>query len=264
MNLQDKQVVLTGATGGIGAATANRLAAEGAHLLLTGRNEDKLRTMVGELTGSGHDYLVADLTQAEGRKALYLKACEFGVDLLINNAGANELALLTNLDDQLVADIVQLNLTVPMLICRDFIPLLKVGNESTIVNVGSILGSIGYAGSTVYCATKFGVRGFTESLRRELADTPINVVYFAPRATDTSLNSDAMQKMNQALGAKVDSPAEVADHLLKALKEQTGKNYYLGWPESLFVRINSLLPSLVDKSLLKQLATIQKFASHQK
>ena len=262
MKLEGKKIVLTGATGGIGAEVAKALAARGAVLLLSGRRQMELEIVRDQLQGEGHECVLADITSAEGRRRLIEVADRFGMEILINNAGANELALLEDLDDAQIEKTLAVNLISPMELCRDALPILKQ-NKGTLLNVGSILGSIGYAGSTAYCASKFGLRGFTEALRRELADTPVNVIYFAPRATDTALNSDSMKAMNQELGAHVDSPLLVAEHLVSALQQGVGKNVYLGWPESLFVRINSILPQLVDKSLLKQLATIRKYARGQ-
>ena len=262
MKLNGKRVVLTGASGGIGAALAVELAQQGCQLLLVGRNQDKLQQLLNSLEGANsHQLLSVDLTTREGRSRLLEVAASQPVDILINCLGINQLALLENKTEQDVEQILQTNLTVPILLCKQFTPLLQQRPESAIVNIGSILGSIGYAGSTVYCASKFGLRGFTESLRRELASGNIRVVYFAPRATDTALNSDEMTAMNKALGNTVDTPVVVAKELVKTLRSSRLQRF-LGWPEAFFVRINSLLPGLVDKSLLKQLPIIRQFAGN--
>lgn len=260
MKLNGKRVVLTGASGGIGAAIAAELARQGCQLLLAGRNFDKLQQLKNSLEGTcNHQLLAVDLTTREGRSQLLEEAASQPVDILINCLGINQLALLEHKTEQDVEQILQTNLTVPVLLCQQFTPLLLERPESAIVNIGSILGSIGYAGSTVYCASKFGLRGFTESLRRELASSNIRVVYFAPRATDTALNSDEMTAMNKALGNTVDTPEVVAKELVKTLQSSRLQRF-LGWPEAFFVRINSLLPGLVDKSLFKQLPIIRQFA----
>ncbi|WP_350609614.1 SDR family NAD(P)-dependent oxidoreductase, partial [Pseudoalteromonas sp. 41-MNA-CIBAN-0057] len=79
------------------------------------------------------------------------------------------------------------NLAVPMKLCQLFLEQLQA-NTGTIVNVGSSFGSIGYPYQTLYCASKFGLRGFSEALSRELSDTGVRVTYLAPRATDTDIN----------------------------------------------------------------------------
>ncbi len=261
MVLSKKYVVLTGATGGIGQEVARALDKEGCRLLLTGRNQEKLNSLLKSLKGVNHHAVCADLQSEEGREALLNMAKKHSVDILINMLGVNQLCLADDMTDKNIDEIVSTNLIVPMKLCRDFIPLLGQQESSVIVNVGSILGSIGYAGSSAYCGSKFGLRGFTESLRRELAATTTKVLYFAPRATSTALNTFAMQSMNQELGTVVDEPAEVARQLVLALKKGSRlKMYYLGWPEAFFVRLNGLLPNIVDKALFKKLAIIRRYA----
>lgn len=263
MNIAGKTILLTGATGGIGEAIAAGLARTGARLILTGRNRAKLEQLKLQLSGSGHLAIVVDLASVEERARLKALAEQEQVDILINNAGLNQLSLHAGVTDREISRLIELNLSVPMMLCRDFIELLRTRPEAAIVNVGSILGSIGFAGSALYCATKFGLRGFTEALRRELADSAINVVYFAPRAAATAINSDNMVAMNAALGTAVDAPAIVAKSLLQVLQAKNPHNHYLGWPEKLFVRLNSVLPKLVDNALRKKLPTIQRFAQRQ-
>ena len=127
------------------------------------------------------------------------------------------------------------------------------------VNLGSTFGSIGYPGFSAYCASKFALRGFSEALRRELADTRVKVLYFAPRATRTSMNAANVVAMNDELHQAMDEPQEVAQQLLQAIRREDDE-HYLGWPEKFFVRLNSLLPRVVDQALRKQLPIIQRFA----
>ena len=261
MKLAGKKVVLTGASGGIGGAIAKALAVEGGQILLTGRNTSKLTAVMEELEGAGHSMLVADLNNSEGRSSLLEAANAFQAEILINGMGTNQLCLLETTNDSDIKSIIATNLLVPIQLCKDFLPLLSNYPNAAIVNIGSILGSIGYAGSSIYCASKFGLRGFTESLRRELADTNINVIYFAPRATNTELNSVEMQQMNKELGNAVDEPDWVASMLVKTLKDRNSTNCYLGGPEAFFVRLNNLFPGLVDKALFKQLPVIRRFSN---
>lgn len=261
MQLDGKPIVLTGATGGIGSAIAQALDAAGARLLLTGRDRQRLEQLHEQLRSGRHQLLIADLTTVAGRQTLVDSARAFGAQGLINNAGTGQLSLLEQMQDTDIEHLIAVNLTTPIQLCKALTPLLREHHDSFIVNVGSILGSIGYAGSTAYCASKFGLRGFTEALRRELADTPINVIYFAPRATDTPLNSVRMQALNRDLGSAVDQPEAVAARLIHSLTKSRRNNHFLGWPEAFFVRLNSLLPALVDGALRKKLPLIRRHAT---
>lgn len=259
MNLHGKTILLTGATGGIGAEVALALSQAGASLLLTGRDQDKLVALLARLSGSGHQALAADLANPDDRAKLVAKAQRMPIDILINLAGTNEFSLLTDTSEASIAQQLDMNLLAPITLCHDLATHLAVQRESAIVNVGSILGSIGFAGSSVYCASKFGLRGFTEALRREYADTPLQVLYVAPRATDTAMNSAQVRQMNAELGTATDSPQQVARQIVDALQHER-RVRYLGWPERLFVRLNALFPALVDRALRKQLPIIRRYA----
>lgn len=260
MQLKGKKILLTGATGGIGRAIAKALSDEGAILILTARDNEQLIALKDSIGNQPHHILSLDLNNEQGRRKLADVAEQEQVDILINNAGVNRLSLLESTDDAEISQMMNTNLVVPMMLCREIVKMLRHRPESAIVNIGSIFGSIGYAGSASYCASKFGLRGFTEALRREVADSSVKIIYFAPRATDTPLNSDKMNALNKALGNAVDSPEYVAQRLVKALHDDRPHSYFLGWPEAFFVRLNALLPKLVDNALLKQLPVIRRFA----
>lgn len=259
MSDHTQKFVITGASGGIGAAIAERLAREGYALLLAGRSQQKLDTIRQSLDGDQHQTLACDLTDAAGVGALASAAQAFGANGLINCLGINLLAELAQTSPQAIAQIIATNLVAPMNCCAALTPILRTHGQATIVNLGSILGSIGFAGSTAYCASKFGLHGFTEALRRETAEAGITVIYLAPRATATTLNTDAMMQLNQALGNAVDPPEWVAGQTLMAIKAGRSRDYFLGQPESFFVRLNALFPGLVDKALAKNLRLIKKF-----
>lgn len=263
MNLKGKTVLLTGASGGIGRAVALGLAQEGACLLMTGRSGKKLDHLLSEVNDVSADqnaYFQCDLAEPSERSALVKKAQSMKVNVLINLAGVNELSLIEDTTDQEVEHLMNMNLVAPINLTREMLSHLSAQDEASIINVGSIMGSIGYPGSSLYCASKFGFRGFSEALRRELASSSIKVIYLAPRATSTTMNSEQMTKMNQTLGVHVDAPEIVAKKLVKSLKKASSKSYYLGWPEKLFVKINALFPWLVDNAVLKQLPIIKHYA----
>lgn len=261
----DLRVVLTGATGGIGAAIAKALAPRCAALLLVGRDVVKLATLQAELTFAfpALDVRIvrADLTAAAGRGAVLAaaEALPGGADLLINNAGVGQLAWFEDQSPEQIEHILHTNALAPMLLVHALLPLLHRQKKARVVNIGSILGDIGHPGSVAYCASKFALRGFSEALRRELAGSSIELQYLAPRATQTALNSPAQVALNRELGVASDTPETVAQALL-ALLDNRRPEGHLGWPERLFVRINRMLPSLVDSSLAKQLPVIRRHA----
>ncbi|HCP55020.1 MAG: short chain dehydrogenase [Pseudomonadaceae bacterium] len=259
MNLSDCRVLLTGASGGIGQALATQLVAEGARLLIIGRQLTPLKELADKYPGKV-DLVQADLTLREGRDAVSAAAQRFGgLNTLINAAGINSFNLLDHQDEAEIAAMINLNVTSTLQLTHRLLPLLRQQGRALIVNLGSTFGSIGYPGFTTYCASKFALRGFTEALRRELADTPIRVLYFAPRATRTAMNASHVVAMNDELNVSMDDPQRVARQLIDAIVREREESY-LGWPEKLFVRLNSLLPKMVDSALRKQLPTIQRFA----
>lgn len=257
MQLSGKRFVLTGAAGGIGQAFAAALADAGSQLLLVSRSEEVLEALCRRLSGSGHQVLAADLATAEGRAALKAAAGE-SVDGLINNAGANFFGLFEDRSEAELRQTLELNLLVPMLLVRDLLPALRA-RGGAIVNVGSAFGSIGFAGNVAYSGSKFGLRGFSEALRRELADSGVQVQYLAPRATNTAMNSLAVKAMNDELGTAMDSPERVAGELMALLGGNTGVRF-VGWPERFFIKLNSVFPGLVDKALLRQLPVVRRHA----
>lgn len=258
MKLEDKQVLLSGATGGIGWAIAETLAAAGAHLLLQGRNEDKLRQLQHALPGT-HERVVADLNAPAGRAHVFQSCQKKGLDLWVNAAGVQDFQFFADQDSELIQQMLQTNLLSPVLLTQSLLPLLQSSQDAAIVHIGSTFGSIGHPGFVAYCASKFGLRGFTEALQRELADSPVRVLYLAPRSTHTDLNSLSVIALNEALGNRVDSPQQVAKELM-ALLAGKRKHRYMGWPENLLVHINALFPGIVHKALIKKLPLIRHHA----
>ncbi|HEF4760730.1 TPA: SDR family oxidoreductase [Pseudomonas putida] len=259
MRLPEARVVLTGASGGIGQAIATALCASGAQVLAVARHREPLLPLLQRFP-QNLSWVSADLTvPADRRKVLDAADVMGGVNLLINAAGVNHFAMLEQLDDSDIHAMLAVNVEAPICLTRLFLPLLKQARSAMVVNVGSTYGSIGYPGYASYCATKFALRGFSEALRRELADTRVGVLYVAPRATLTSMNSPAAQALNDALKASVDDPQTVASAVIHAIAGDR-RDLYLGWPERFFVRLNSLLPNLVDRGLRKQLPLIRRLS----
>ena len=265
--MANHNILLTGATGGIGKAFSRLLFDSGANLVLLGRNKEKLTHLQNELLASNPlskntvFTFVVDILQKNQREILVeqLALLPFELNLLINNAGVSQFKLFEQSSDSEINNIITTNTIAPMQLTQALLPLLKQCDSAQIINIGSTYGSIGFPGYTAYCASKFALRGFSQTLSRELADTNIRVKYLSPRATQTSLNSNEVNELNTALKSTVDSAETVAKELMSLIM-QSSEERYIGWPEKLFVRINQLFPSVVSKSIIKQLPIIKRYA----
>jgi short-subunit dehydrogenase len=255
-------ILLTGAAGGIGSVIAESFASSGARLLLTDLNNAALRELAGHLQqqhAAVVEFVAADLTSEPGRRQIVAAAQTFQANVLINSAGYNRFGLFADIGDKDVERIFSINVLSPMLLCRELLPWFTTQEYAHIVNIGSTFGSLGYAGFAAYSASKFALRGFSEALRRELADTGVQVHYLAPRAVRTAFNEDAVNRMNTALGVTMDAPDVIPGAIAHMLRR--GKSeLYIGRPERFFVKLNALFHKVVDKGLSGQLATIQQHA----
>lgn len=265
MKLQNSRILLTGAGSGIGRSLALQLGKKGAILALVGRNEAKLEEIALEIRGNGAKAypFVFDMTQSAGQDAIVqdvIKALG-GLDVLINNAGIAGFCEFTSQNPEDIDRLVRTNVTGPILLTRAVLPRFVRENSGRIVNVGSTFGSIGFGHFSVYSATKFAMRGFSESLRRELDHTNIGVTYVAPRATRTSLNADAVVALNRKTGVAMDEADDVAALIIEAI-ETGAKDYYIGWPEKFFARLNALFPRLVDNALRKNNRIARNLLEH--
>jgi short-subunit dehydrogenase len=255
MKFHDMNVLLTGATGGIGAQTASLLATRGANLLLVARDEDRLNALRMRLSqfGTRVEVVAGDLATEGGRRYVSAAAHDYpgGINVLVNNAGVNRFDLFDRQSGRDLEAVVTTNLLAPMLLTHRLLPLLQRQRYAVVLNVGSIVGSIGLPGQVAYCSSKFGMHGFSEALRRELAGSSIRVVYVAPRSTDTGMNSALLREINDLIGVRTDDTSLVARRIADAIPG-TRRERFIGWPERLFVKVNAFLPGLVDRSLKKQ------------
>jgi len=261
MRLDSTTCVLTGATGGIGRALATALTAYGAKLVLSGRDAAGLASLKKELpAASVVAVCVGDLRDAAVQESLVAYATQAAATVLVNLAGANQFGLIDRQDPEELQALLETNLIVPVTLTRRLLPHLLAQPAAMIVNVGSTFGAIGYPGYAAYCASKFGLRGFSEAMARELSDGPVRVVYVAPRATHTEMNSAAATALNARLGNREDAPARVAAAIVNAMVRQAPRTG-LGWPERIFAPLNQLLPGVMDRALAGQLPTIKQFAT---
>lgn len=261
MDLQGRTVLLTGATGGIGAALVATLVARGAHVLAVARHADRLTTLARSHPAGAVTPFAADLTDATDRAALLAHARTLlpAPSVLVLAHARPSFGLFATQADAEFEALVRTNLVAPMQLIRCLLPVLQAHGQAAVVAVGSTFGSLAFPGFSAYSASKFGLRGLIEGLGREHADGPVRFQYIAPRATRTPFNAPAVDALNQALGTHVDAPAHVAEALVRAIERGTRRRQ-LGWPEALFARLNGLLPALIDRSLAKQLPLIRHHA----
>lgn len=255
---QRYRAVITGASGGIGAAIARRLAARADLLILVGRQRRPLETLAAELAGCRVQLVCGDLCQAPTLADIADAArAGGGINLLVNNAGVSGFHAFETQAPEAIRNLIDTNLVAPMLLTRELLPLLGQAPAAQIVNIGSVFGSLGFPGFAAYGAAKAGLAGFSQALRRELSDTSIEVRHFSPRATRTAINSAAVDAMNRELGTAEDSPDAVAAAFIAFLGARAGQRT-LGAKESFFVLLNKVLPGLPDNAIRKQLAQIRK------
>lgn len=251
------RAVITGAGGGIGAAIARALAPQADALVLVGRRRDALDALAAQL-GTRVEIVCGDLLEDATLDAVEAAGRAVGgIDLLVNNAGVSDFHAFASQAPQQIRAMLDTNLLAPMLLSRRLIPLLKEAPAAQIVNIGSVFGMLGYPGFAAYGASKAGLAGFSQALRRELSDSTVAVRHFAPRATRTPINSAAVDAMNRELGTAEDAPEAVATAFMDFLRGRAWQRT-LGRQERFFVLLNKLLPGLPDGAIRKQLAVIRK------
>ncbi|MFC3382054.1 SDR family NAD(P)-dependent oxidoreductase [Couchioplanes azureus] len=183
-------IIVTGASGGIGRATALRLGRPGTTLVLAARRAAELAAVAAAVESHGGAALAVptDLREPDAIEALvrHALAVTGTIDVLVNNAGLSgpETVLL---DDPGLTAMVDVNLLAPIRLMRAVVPPMRAAGRGAIVNIGSVAGEIGIGG--VYSATKFGLRGMTDSVRRELAGTGIGVTLIEPGRIGTEMNA---------------------------------------------------------------------------
>lgn len=220
MSLKGKVALVTGASRGIGAAIADSLAAEGAVVIGTATSEGgagKITERMQEkgFTGAG---MVLDVTSADSVATL-LKTiqAEYGApQILVNNAGITKDNLLMRMSDEEWLDVVNTNLSAVFRLSKACLRGMMKARSGRIVNISSIVGSMGNAGQTNYAATKAGVMGFARSLAKEVGSRNITVNSVAPGFIDTDMTRNLPDEQKKALQSgialgRLGQPEEIAN-----------------------------------------------------
>ncbi len=266
MKLNKKNILLTGAAGGLGQEIALQLAAEGANLALLDRNADGLNQLCDQIkqtNGQTNAIIVAiinDFSDENAAETVMNEAIKKlgSVDILINSAGVLDFTQFASQSPARINQIMYVNAIVPMQLTRALLPSLLAKNAGHIVNIGSIFGSIGFPHYASYSASKFALRGFSQALRRELFDSNIKVTYIAPRAIKTPINNAASSQMMAATNTAMDEPNVVAAEIVHAIIQQKNE-HFIGQPESFFAWMNGIFPNLVSNGLKKPTLIARQF-----
>lgn len=260
---QGRHVLITGATGGIGAALADRLANTGFDLTLVARDPVRLASLGSQL--KRHGAKIEEIPIALGADTNYdsilqrAEASNGPVDILVNNAAINWFGHFATMPSTDIGELVETNLTVPIRMARAALVGMQKRRSGSVVNIGSVFGSIGFPGFSVYSSCKFALRGFSEALRRELAGSGVSVIYIAPRYTRTAFNRGIIADMACATGMTMDEPDAVARQIEMAIFRRRPETF-IGWPERFFAKLNACLPKLVDFGLSSKTGEILAFA----
>ncbi len=215
MELAGRTALLTGATGGLGRAIARALAERGASLALSARVAEALEALAAELPGEGHRVLPADLAEPGAAERLAAEAGE--VDILVANAGLPGAGLLTDFSPEEVQRALRVNLEAPMLMARALYPGMIERGSGHLVFVASLAGKAASPRSSIYNATKFGLRGFALGLRTDLAGTGVGVSLVSPGfVREAGMFADSGAKPPPGMGTA--HPAQVGDAVVKAVE----------------------------------------------
>lgn len=216
MNLSGRKALLTGATGGLGRAIAQAMAERGARLVLSARNPEALEALAAELPGSGHTVLPADLAEPDAAERLAAEAA--GTEILVANAGLPGAGRLDDFSPEEVKRALRVNLEAPMLMARALYPAMVEAGSGHLVFVASLSGKAASPRSSVYNATKFGLRGFALGLRADLGPRGIGVSLVSPGfIREAGMFADAGAKPPPGMGTS--TPRQVGEATVKAIEK---------------------------------------------
>jgi len=241
-------VVVTGASSGIGEATARAFGRAGDRVVLVARRAALLERLANDIS----DALVipADLTQVDDlARVVDRTQAKFGdVEVLVNNAGAGRYDWLEQLSEDDIRTQIRLNLTAPILLTRAVLPMMLRRRSGVIINVGSVAGRIGAPTLSIYNATKFGLDGFTEALRREVGPQGISVciIYPGPIAGTEFGQESRRASVGVRTPAVLRRTVEQAAAAIVDLADHPRPRKVLPGIYGAAIGLNALAPSLVD------------------
>ncbi|MGN7763449.1 SDR family NAD(P)-dependent oxidoreductase [Paenibacillus sp. 22594] len=249
MVLQDKVVVITGASSGIGALTAQMLSKRGAVPILLARSEDKLKETAAGIPGVFGLY-ICDVTDEEQVVKTFADILStYGrIDVLLNNAGYGKFASFTEMESREFDEMMDVNYMGIVRCTKAVVPHMLERGSGQIVNVASMAGKIGTARSVAYSATKHAVLGFTNALRQELRQQGIIVsaVNPGPIATEFFRTADPSGSYEKSVARIMMTPEHVAKKMVKLIEKGKEEIDLPGFA-ALGIRLYGLFPRLADK-----------------
>ncbi len=259
--MKNKVVVITGASSGIGKATAIRFAQAGCNLVIAARNEAKLQETAKIIESLGAEVLLisADVSKEADCANMIDKAVQkFGtVDVLINNAGISMRALFEKLDLQVMKNVMDVNFWGSIYCTKYALPYL-LKSKGSVVGVSSIAGYVGLPARTAYSASKFALQGFLESLRTENLEKGLHVLIACPGFTASEIRKRALtadgsaQSESPRKEEKMMSAEEVADHIYSAVKGRK-QSIVLTREGKLAVFLSKFLPKVIQKAVFNKM-----------
>jgi short-subunit dehydrogenase len=255
--IRDKTIVITGASAGIGRATALILAKKGARLFVTARRTEQLTALAREIQELGGTAFCQslDLSRRHDVEAMVKAAHEkLGrIDVLINNAGFGYFGTIEHTPPELIREIFALNFEAPVLASQLVIPIMRKQGGGHIINISSVAGKRGVPLAGVYSATKFALNGVSESLRIELHNSNIHVSIINPAATRTEFG-DVIRREDPTKSYRAIGPSQSAEHVAASIVrciERPKIEVYPFWAGWLVACINTIAPSIVDAVILR-------------
>ncbi|MVT10366.1 SDR family oxidoreductase [Chitinophaga tropicalis] len=251
-SFQNKVVVITGGTSGIGKALAEAFLQAGARVAVCGRKQDSLQALEQELATDSLYTYQADVSKEEDCKRFIDQVItRLGkVDILINNAGISMRALFRDAEVSVLKQLMDINFWGTVYCTKYALPSV-LANNGTIVGVSSIAGYRGLPGRTGYSASKFAMQGFLEALRTENLHTGVNVMWVCPGFTASNIRNTALNEQGRAQGetpldeSRLMSAEAVAQSILKAIYKRK-RTLVLTGQGKLTVLLSKLIPGIAD------------------
>lgn len=249
----NKVVAITGGTDGIGKALIEALVPLGAKIATCGRNHDKLYTLQKQYANIVLHAVVCDVSDEQDCQKFITSTLETfgGIDILINNAGISMRALVSDADVDVIRKVMNVNFF-GAVCCTKFALTSIIERKGNIVGISSIAGYRGLPGRSGYSASKFALQGWLESLRTELMEKNVNVMWVCPGFTTSNIRNAALDEKGRVQGeSKMDEnkmmpAAECAQHILAAI-EKRKRTLVLTFTGVQTVLLNRFFPSLSDK-----------------